>query len=102
MLEEVLARRADNAALQALIASQAERIAAQEARIAELERRLGLKSRKPRSSDGLLKPPRVRSLREPSGPPTGWQKSHPGETPRRTATADATLDPDPQICGASG
>jgi transposase len=78
---------------------------AQEARIAELERRLRLNSSnsgKPPSSDGLRKPPRVSSLREPSGKKTGGQKGHPGETLRRTETPDATVDHYPQICATCG
>jgi transposase len=54
--------------LLALIAAQAKQIAALTARVADLERRLGLdrsNSGKPPSSDGLRKPARVRSLREP-------------------------------------
>jgi transposase len=58
----------------ALIAAQAAKIAALEARIAELERRLGLNSSnsgKPPSSDGLSKPPRVRSFARAFGQAVG-------------------------------
>jgi transposase len=78
---------------------------AQEARIAELERRLGLNSSnsgKPPSSDGLKKPPRVSSLREPSGKKTGGQRGHPGETLCQVAKPDATVDHYPQACAGCG
>ena len=78
---------------------------AQEARIAELERRVGLNSSnsgKPPSSDGLEKPPRVSSLREPSGKRTGGQKGHPGKTLCRTDTPDVTIDHYPEACIACG
>jgi transposase len=78
---------------------------AQEARIAELERRLGLNSGnsgKPPSSDGLKKPVRVSSLREPLGRKTGGQPGHPGKTLSRTETPDATIDHFPQVCAGCG
>ena len=91
--------------LLAVIATQAAQIAALTARIAELERRLGLDSSnsgKPPSSDGLMKPARVRSLREPSGKATGGQKGHPGETLRQAQTPDAVVDHYPEVCTGCG
>src|SRR5208337_2057256 len=93
------------AALQRQNAEQQALIAALQARIADLERRLGLNSSnsgKPPSSDGLKKPARVSSLREPSGKKTGGQKGHPGETLRRSETPDAIIDHYPQTCAACG
>jgi transposase len=78
---------------------------AQEARIAELERRLGLNSSnsgKPPSSDGLKKPPRTSSLRQPSGKKPGGQQGHPGETLCRSETPDAVIDHYPPSCAACG
>src|SRR5271169_589229 len=85
----------------ALIAAQAAEIAALKAHIAELERRLGLNSSnsgKPPSSDGLKKPARVKSLREPSGKPPGGQKGHQGETLRQVAEPNKIVDHFPQSC----
>jgi transposase len=92
------ALRAENALLRAANAALRERLA-------ELERRLGLDSSnsgKPPSSDGLTKPPRVSSLREPSGRKSGGQKGHPGTTLRRTETPDATVEHYPEACTACG
>jgi transposase len=74
-------------------------------RLAELERRLGLNSSnsgKPPSSDGLKRPVRVSSLREPSGKSTGGQKGHPGETLCQVEKPDATIDHYPEACAACG
>ena len=92
-------------ALQVEIALLRAENAALTGRLAELERRLGLNSSnsgKPPSSDGLNKPPRVSSLREPSGKKSGGQKGHPGTTLRRTETPDATIDHYPEACAACG
>jgi transposase len=89
----------------ALVAAQAAEIAALKARIAELERRLGLDSTnsgKPPSSDGLKKPPRVKSLRETSGRPSGGQKGHPGKTLRQVEVPDAVIDHYPAACSGCG
>ena len=89
----------------ALVAAQAAEIAALKAQIAELERRLGLNSSnsgKPPSSDGLKKPARVTSSREPSGKPPGGQKGHKGETLRQVAEPDQIVDHFPPACTTCG
>jgi transposase len=89
----------------ALNQAQTAQIAALMARVAELERRLGLNSSnsgKPPSSDGLKKPPRVRSLRERSGRKPGGQKGHKGETLRQAASPDEIIDHFPPLCSGCG
>ena len=92
-------------AQEARLAEQDARVAGQAARLAEFERRLGLNSSnsgKQPSSDGLKRPARVSNLRAASGKPSGGQKSHPGETLRRTATPDATINHYPPACATCG
>ena len=91
--------------LNALIAALRADNAALKARIAELERQLGLNSSnsgKPPSSDGLKKPLRVRSLREPSDKPPGGQHGHKGETLRQVAEPDRIVEHFPSSCTACG
>ena len=87
--------------LLALIKAQAAENVALKARIAELERQLGLNSSnsgKPSSSDGLKKPARMMSLREPSDRKPGRQKGHKGETLRQAIKPDVTVDHFPSSC----
>lgn len=96
---EIIAR------LQAEIATLQETIVMLTARIAELERQLGLhsgNSGKPPSSDGLKKPPRTVSLREPSDKKPGGQPGHPGDTLRQVAEPDVILDHYPNSCPNCG
>jgi transposase len=75
------------------------------ARVAELERRLGLNSSnssKPPGSDGLKKPTRTTSLREPTEKKSGGQSGHKGHTLKRRETPDATVDHFPTVCAGCG
>jgi transposase len=93
------------AGLQAIIAELRAHNAVLSARVAELERQLGLHSRnsgKPPSTDGLKKPPRTSSLREPSGKPSGGQSGHPGKTLSRVTEPDAIIDHFPTACISCG
>jgi len=79
--------------------------AALKVRVGELEHRLGLNSSnsgKPPSSDGLSKPPRTTSLRQPSGRKPGGQKGHGGETLRQVSAPDAVVDHYPSACSQCG
>jgi transposase len=96
--EIIAAQQAHIEVLQALVASLT-------SRVAELERQLGQNSTnsgKPPSSDGLQKPPRTQSLREPSGKKSGGQRGHPGKTLRQVENPDAATDHFPETCTGCG
>ncbi|WP_395662032.1 DUF6444 domain-containing protein [Aestuariivirga sp.] len=74
-------------------------------KVEELERRLGLNSTnssKPPSSDGLKKPPRVRSLREALGNNPDGQKDYKGETMKQVAHPQSVVDHRPGSCCGCG
>jgi transposase len=89
----------------ALIAALRAENASLKARMAELERRLELNSSnsgKPPSSDGLKKPARVKSLREPSSKKPGGQKGHKGETLRQVTDPNEVVNHYPLACSMCG
>lgn len=95
---EIVRLQAENAALREVIVTLTSRIAA-------LERQVGLNSSnsgKPPSSDGLKKPPRTSSLREPSGKKPGGQKGHKGETLRQVSEPTTTTNHYPDACPGCG
>lgn len=82
----------------------AARLAASQQRVRQLEERLAKDSHnsgKPPSSDGLSKP-KPKSLRSPSGRPTGGQPGHAGRTLRMVEKPDAVVSHPVNQCAGCG
>lgn len=102
LLQLIAAQQATIRALEERIAVQEQLIAALTARVKELEDQLASDSHnssKPPSGDH---PKRTRSLRKPSGKPSGGQPGHPGTTLRLSETPDRVIRYRPAVCQACG